>query len=244
MIVKLPLLSWDLEIRRHIRKEALHFYQSSVNRSGYNKVFCIGFNKTGTTSLERLLTMFGFKTGDQPVAEILSLDWLINRNPERIIKYCYTADAFQDAPFSFPGLYKVLDEVFPNSKFILTVRNNPDEWFDSLVRFHTNLFSSDKTRPPTQDDLRNATYRYRGYALEIFTYLHGYPKIPLYDENAYKKQYIIDNNEKRKYFENRSTDFIEINLANKEDFHRLCDFLEVKTVIDGFPWLNRSDDTN
>lgn len=244
MIVNLPFLPWDLEIQIRFRNKGMQSYRVSFNRTSYNKVFCIGFNKTGTTSLENLLSMFGFRTGNQPVGEILSLDWLVNRNAERIIKYCHTADAFQDAPFSFPGLYKVLDNAFPNSKFILTVRNNPEEWFNSLIKFHTNFFSSDKSRPPTDEDLRNATYRYKGYALEIFKYLHGYPEIPLYDEEIYKKQYILDNDEKRTYFKNRPANFIEINLSNKKDFQRLCDFLEVKTVVDGFPWLNRSDDTN
>ncbi len=243
MIFKLPFLPWDLEIQRRIRKEILSSHQTIINRSSYNKIFCIGLNKTGTTSLEKLLLLFGYKTGNQSVGEILSLDWLIDQNAKRIIKYCYTADAFQDAPFSFPGLYKVLDNAFPNSKFILTVRSNPEEWFDSLIRFHTHLFSSDKTRPPTEADLRNATYCYRGYALEIFTYLHGYPKTPLYDEEAYKQQYIMDNDEKRSYFKKRPANFIEINLANKKDFQRLCDFLEVKTTINDFPWLNRSDNS-
>lgn len=29
----------------------------------YNKVFCIGFNKKGTTTMTKLLAQFGFRTG-------------------------------------------------------------------------------------------------------------------------------------------------------------------------------------
>lgn len=240
MIIKVPLLPWDIKIQRHFRKAVSLSHHTFVNRNRYNKIFCIGLNKTGTTSLEKLLSLFGIRTGNQAVGEILGLDWLIYNNPERIIKYCYTADAFQDAPFSFPGLYQSLDKAFPNSKFILTVRNTPEEWFNSLVRFHTDLFSSDKTRPPSEKDLRDSTYRYKGYVLDVFTHLHGFPKIPLYDEESYKDYYIKDNNDKRAYFNNRSSDFIEINLINNDDFQNLCKFLEVETTIDTFPWLNRS----
>jgi len=236
MIIKLPFLAWDLKIQRQV-----HPYKTVIQRNNYNKIFCIGQNKTGTTSLEKSLSLFGFKMGNQSISEVLGLDWLIDKNAERIINYCYTADAFQDAPFSFPGLYKELDKAFPNSKFILTVRGSPDEWFKSLVKFHTNLFSSDPIRPPNADDLNNATYCYKGYAFEILSLLYGYPKISLYDESAYKNYYIADNDEKRTYFKDRPNDFIEINLAIKDDFRRLCEFLIVETNINSFPWLNRSD---
>lgn len=240
MIIKLPFLSWDLNIQRHTRTEIVPIPPTALKRGGYNKIFCVGQNKTGTTSLEKLLSLFGFKIGNQSAGEVLSLDWLINKNAERIIQYCYTADAFQDVPFSYPDLYRELDKAFPNSKFILTVRESPDEWFESLVRFHTKVFSSDASRPPNEDDLKNATYCYKGYAFEVLALLYDYPKIPLYDEHAYKDHYVRDNDEKRAYFKNRPDDFIEINLSVKEDFQRLCKFLSVETAVKEFPWLNRS----
>ncbi len=240
MIIKLPFLPWDLNIQRHVRTEDVLTHQTVIKRDGYDKIFCIGQNKTGTTSLEKLLSLFGFKIGNQSVGEILSLDWLINKEPQRVIKYCHTADVFQDVPFSYPGLYRELDKAFPNSKFILTVRESPDEWFESLVRFHTKVFSSDASRPPNEDDLKNATYCYKGYAFEVLALLYGYPKIALYDESAYKNHYMRDNDEKRTYFRDRPDNFIEINLAVKEDFQRLCKFLSVETTIKDFPWLNRS----
>jgi len=241
MIIKLPFLPWDLNIQRHVRNKYPLPPPVITKRKDYNKIFCIGSNKTGTTSLEKLLTLFGFEIGNQPVGEILSLDWLIHKNAERIIKYCYTADAFQDAPFSYPGLYRELDKAFPNSKFIMTVRNSPDEWYKSLVRFHTLVFSSDPNRPPNKDDLANATYRYKGYVFDVLALLYEYPKTPLYDESMYKNHYVADNDEKRSYFKDRPNDFIEINLAVKDDFWRLCDFMGIETNINGFPWLNRSE---
>ena len=236
MIIKLPFLPWELKIQRIVQSP----HQTIIRNRNYNKIFCIGLGKTGTTSLENLLSMFGFSLGNQAVGEVLSHDWLINQNPERIIRFCHTADAFQDAPFGYPGLYKELDKAFPNSKFILTVRDTPEKWFESLIRFHTKLFSSDPSRPPNEDDLNNASYRYKGYMLETHILLYGYPKTPLYDESTYKDHYVRNNNEKRSYFKDRPNDFLELNLAISEDFQRLCEFLNIETDIIGFPLLNKS----
>lgn len=213
---------------------------SVITQRNYNKIFSIGSGKTGTTSLEKLLKQFGFKLGNQPTAEVLSRDWLFNRDASRIIDFCHTAEAFQDAPFGYPDLYKVLDEHFPNSKFILTVRNSADEWYNSLVRFHTKLFSSDPNRPPNENDLKNALYRYKGYIYEGYYASYGKFGIAPYEPSAYKEKYIQSNEAKRAYFKNRPNDFIEINLSKAEDFQRLCHFLHVETDITSFPHENRT----
>lgn len=96
----------------------------------YYKVFCIGRNKTGTTSMARAVVSLGFKLGKQSRAERLLEDWG-KRDFCRIIRYCKSADAFQDIPFSLPDTYQALDEAFPKSKFILTVRNNSEEWYET-----------------------------------------------------------------------------------------------------------------
>lgn len=67
---------------------------SVITQRNYNKIFSIGSGKTGTTSLEKLLKQFGFKLGNQPTAEVLSRDWLFNRDASRIIDFCHTAEAF------------------------------------------------------------------------------------------------------------------------------------------------------
>ena len=85
------------------------------------KVFCIGQNKTGTTSVEAVLKQLGYKMGNQAKAELLIHDWA-KRDFKEIVKFCRSADAFQDIPFSNDFTYEILDYAFPDSKFILTVR--------------------------------------------------------------------------------------------------------------------------
>ncbi|NNK80793.1 MAG: hypothetical protein HKO93_04780, partial [Flavobacteriales bacterium] len=64
-----------------------------------SKIFCIGANKTGTTSVEKALIDLGYRMGDQKKALHLIEDYK-RREFKPIIRFCKTADAFQDAPFS------------------------------------------------------------------------------------------------------------------------------------------------
>src|SRR5262245_21810427 len=120
------------------------------------KVFCIGRNKTGTTSLNEALRSFGFRTGDQIKGKLLLDDWA-HRDFQAIIKLCETADAFQDIPFSLDYTFQCVDQAFAGSKFILTIRDSAKEWYESLTRFHTMIVG--KNRLPTAEDLKEFGYR-------------------------------------------------------------------------------------
>ncbi len=87
-------------------------------------------------------------------------DWA-QRKFNNIVSYCKTADAFQDVPFSNDYTYQVMDYAFPNSKFILTVRNSSEEWYESLTQFHAKMIG--KNRIPTADDLKQFSYRETGW---------------------------------------------------------------------------------
>lgn len=99
------------------------------------KIFCIGLNKTGTTSLAKSLKDLGYLVGNQADAELLIHEYA-QRNFRPIVEYCYTAQAFQDIPFSLSYTYIILDHAFPGSKFILSIRKDENEWYQSLLRFH------------------------------------------------------------------------------------------------------------
>lgn len=127
------------------------------------KIFCIGRNKTGTTSLAKAIKDLGVIVAKQRPAELLIHDWS-RRDFRRILRFCHTAQAFQDIPFSLPYTFQALDMRFPGSKFILTIRNNPDQWYHSLISFHSKLFGRGKV--PDYDDLKKATYVYPDWILE------------------------------------------------------------------------------
>jgi hypothetical protein len=75
------------------------------------KIFCIGLNKTGTTSLKTALRTLGYEVGNQRKAELLLNDWY-KRDYKDLIQYCKGAEAFQDVPFSFPFTFIALDQAF------------------------------------------------------------------------------------------------------------------------------------
>ena len=72
-----------------------------------SKVFCVGRNKTGTTSLKVALQELGYIMGDQREAERL-IDAYAARYFTPVVGYCRSAEAFQDVPFSWPYTYVVL----------------------------------------------------------------------------------------------------------------------------------------
>jgi hypothetical protein len=97
-----------------------------------SKIFCIGFQKTGTSSLDKALRILGYRVCGS--YGIYDPSHVYEEAFELINKF----DAFQDMPW--PILYKELDERCPDSKFILTLRPT-DSWISSM----TNTFYTEKT---------------------------------------------------------------------------------------------------
>lgn len=217
--------------------EAPRWRSGQVPHSG--KVFCIGCNKTGTTSIGAALESLGYRVGDQQVAERLIGDWA-RRDFGRIVGYCRSADAFQDVPFSLDDTYQALDEAFPGSKFVLTVRGSADEWFDSLTRFHTRLLR--KNRLPTAEDLRSFEYNEPGWMWEAHRaiFLDGADESLLYNREYYKQQYDAHNRAVQKFFKWRRDDLLVLNLGTSDAMVSLCRFLGHELGERRMPHLNKS----
>jgi len=92
-----------------------------------SKVFCIGFHKTGTTSIAEALRILGYRvTGRNGTRDPNIEENVLAMAYDLVDKY----DVFQDNPW--PIIYKELDEKFPGSKFILLLRD-PGLWINSQV---------------------------------------------------------------------------------------------------------------
>ena len=204
------------------------------------KIFCIGFNKTGTTSVEYALRTFGYRLGNQAVGEMLLPDWY-KEDYNRLIRFCHKYDTFQDIPFSCPGTYRFLDKAFPYAKFILTVRDSRDQWYQSLVKFHIKKFSSDKNRPPNENDLKNAMYRYKGYGLDYLKMVFNYPKVSLYDFDYYTNLYEKHNTDTIDYFKDHPDKLLVLNVSEPDAYQALASFLNIKVSDKSrFPWKNKT----
>jgi hypothetical protein len=209
----------------------------SKKKKKKKKIFAIGCNKTGTTSIGRALSSLGFKLGSQPEAELLLQDWAL-RDFTRIVKYCQKYDSFQDIPFSLDYTYQVMDYVFPDSKFILTVRSSSQEWYESLVRFHTQGVG--KHRLPTADDLKEHPFRKKGWLWRSQQLIYGIDENSLYDKDIYIQHYEAHNKKVMEYFRYRPNDLLVLNVADSDAIKSLGRFLGVSTKNFTMPHLNIS----
>jgi len=206
---------------------------------GKPKIFCVGRNKTGTTSLAKALSDLGIVVADQRRGEMLLRDWA-KRDFRRIVQFCNTAQAFQDVPFSLPYTFQILDIKFPSSKFILTVRDSPEQWYSSLTRFHAKLFGVG--RVPNYKDLKSAIYCYPGFMLEANRLIYPTPDDDLYNKEILINHYKSHNESVVQYFRHRPNDLLVINLAEKGAYAKFCKFIGKPSTRQDFARLNKTED--
>ncbi|MCH4823796.1 hypothetical protein ML462_11505 [Gramella lutea] len=100
------------------------------------KIFCISFQKTGTTSVGKFFMEHDYRVATYPVSERneWSLKWL-KGDYESIFNSSdfKTRQVFEDNPWWYQDFYKFLFHRFPKSRFILFERD-ADKWFDSLKK--------------------------------------------------------------------------------------------------------------
>jgi len=199
------------------------------------KVFCIGYNKTGTTSLTHFMKMNGFLIAPQQPFEY-NLNSYVYGNystfTEMIKNDYYNYTFFQDVPFSLPNLYKTLDVEFENAKFILTIRNNPQQWYESLISYHKSEFESFKN--PTE-----IPYVYHGWINKILTKVYNSPNFDPYNQRQLINSYTDHIDSVKEYFENKNNKLLVLNLE-KNTPEELEKFLEVKLTYKKFPHINKS----
>ncbi|WP_417875623.1 sulfotransferase [Winogradskyella sediminis] len=100
-----------------------------------SKIFCLSFQRTGTTSVGQFFKDFGYKVAGYDSHR--SSDWSVKRflgDYESIFKSkdFKNHQVFEDNPWWETDFYKVLYHRFPDAKFILFTRD-ADKWFDSMI---------------------------------------------------------------------------------------------------------------
>ncbi len=182
------------------------------------KIFGIGLNKTGTTTLGRCFEILGFShlAGSSTLLESAIAKKDLSKVYGEIEKY----DSFEDLPFCL--IYKDLDKRFPNSKFILTIRKNSKIWLNSF-RKHC-----DRGAPAGCPRNRLLAYGYestRGHEKEF---------IKIYE------QHIKDV---KTYFANKPNKLLVCCWEEDDGWKPLCDFLDRPIPTMALPWRNKGDRT-
>lgn len=232
-------------LKKRIIAQGQHQCNSIVNQyyaytlQNKPKIFCIGRNKTGTTSLQKAFANLGYRVGNQRQAEIIYDQEVRYQRYETLLNYCRSAQVFQDVPFSHFNTLQHIDQAFPNSRFMLSVRSSADEWYNSVVRFHIKLFGVDG-RLPNADELKQVRYVRKNYVYENVKHHYGTPDNDLYNKEILIKHYENHNQRVLEYFKDRPNDLLLINLSNKTAYQEMLDFLAITSPYTDFPWENKT----
>ena len=206
------------------------------------KFFCVGLNKTGTTSLKNEFRRLHFKVGSQRQGELLFFEHYFKSEFRPILDFCKSAEFFQDLPFSCPETFKHLDQAFPSGKFILTIRDDPEQWYESLTQFHARLFGT-QGQPPTVAELEAATYVKKGFmkrAIQLFGTSDSDP----YNKKILVQFYINHVEAVKQFFTNRTQKLLVLNLSSPHAYAEFQDFMNLRSPFDSFRWDNKTSNVS
>lgn len=217
------------------------------------KVFCIGYNKTGTTTLNSVLKNLGYSMPNQGQQEMAVVEELFKGNYKPIHKLCANYDGFQDMPFSQGVTYAVIDAMFPKSKFILSVRES-SEWFESLTRFHLKSILKkvdiDKIENFNEHSFKDkAVYLHKNYlqnvikrhAVKVIDNEIHYDWSQVYNKTHRIERYERRNSEIIEYFQDRPEQLLVIDITKEKDNSKIVNFLELpEKFVSELPHLNKS----
>lgn len=182
----------------------------------HSKVFCIGFQKTGTSSIGAALRILGYRVhngfrfnqpGKVKVEPPVSLAKLADIALPLVPKF----SGFQDNPWCL--LFRELDAAFPGSRFILT-RRAPDKWADSLYRHFRETDSA------------------------MFRFIYGCDTAAARPRGHYLERYEAHNQAVLSYFKNRPSDLLILDLETA-NWDPLCAFLgHRKPLLRAYPHRN------
>lgn len=172
------------------------------------KIFCIGFYKTGTTTLFEALRLLGYDAinGDTPGSypgadDGETLVRQIEAGDYRLPTFD-RFDAFTDNPYF--KIWREIHAMFPDAKYILTVRDE-EPWIASCVKFYRNR-------------------RIRPMRVWMFG-RHADPSQGEQSRQAWIDAYRAHNAAVREFFRGRGHQFLELEPTREAGWERLCAFL-------------------
>jgi hypothetical protein len=184
------------------------------------RIFGIGMHKTATTSLHHAMEMLGFKSGHWKNAHWAKAIWreMNEDGGSKTLESCYS---LCDLPI--PLLYKQLDEAYPGSKFILTIRDE-ESWLKS-VRNHYDPEKNINQKSWKKDPFTNIIHR------ELYGTTQFDPEIALRVYRNHNKSVI-------EYFSDRPEDLVILDLAEGKEWEKICDVLDMPVPNVPYPVKN------
>lgn len=185
----------------------------------FNKIFCIGLNKTGTTSLHDAFMILGLRsvhyTDDRGrnIQDVIKENYLSGKG---ILESLEHYDAISDWIKGPSRLaFHEFDRQYPGSRFILHTRNL-DAWLDSRekhVKRHIRLY--EETKDP------RITWR-------------------TIDRDGWKQEYERHHEDVTTYFAGREGDLLVMDVTQGDGWEKLCPFLQMDIPDHPFPTANQA----
>ena len=187
-----------------------------MNTRHNQKIFGLGLPKSGTTTLHRALEILGYSSihnpGDSATARQL-------RNGDYNLSILEHYDAVMDNPI--PAVFAQLDECWPGSKFILTIRPI-EEWLKSSKNAGFNQKYATPKVGSTVEFHNTLLFGCNGFC-----------------ESRYKWVYESHHSLVLDYFTGAKADqLLILDLGKKASWHELCEFLGVQVPDQPFPHAN------
>ncbi|MBD2090787.1 hypothetical protein H6F67_13080 [Microcoleus sp. FACHB-1515] len=202
----------------------LHRTTPTVVQNG-RKVFGIGLSRTGTKSLTSALYALGVNAVHYPDDETTLRELAAgNHNFSLLQKY----DGITDITVSV--FYPQLDKLFPDSKFILTVRDK-EAWLKSMEQHWSG-------RPAFADVDEN------GFGKETHMQIRRLLRATVYgcyEFNRDRMSYVFDQHIKNvtEYFKDRPDSLLVLDICGGEGWEELCAFLGTPAIDQPFPYTKK-----
>lgn len=168
---------------KEILAEKLHHLKLVFRKEQYDaKIFCIGYNKTGTTTLGKSLELLGYRNSS--FNKKVWREYYKKGKIDKVLQYTAKFESFDDLPWLKEDLIPVLDRTFPESKFIYLERDELS-WKNSLQKWSFKMTGK-------QVDVDEAYSNYMHHRNFVLDYFKDFPKdrfivLNVSDENGLKK---------------------------------------------------------
>ncbi len=205
-----------------------------------SKVFGIGLSRTGTSSLNEALNILGFQSFHFPIIMKNSsfqakLKYRLNKWGKEIgmtrslfFDFAQESELIFEKPdgskfdamtdLSVARFYKELDNAFPNSKFILTVRDK-ESWLNSCSKFFAKG--------------NHQFFKWQRVNIDMYG-------SNSFDSSLFEQAHSKHMEDVKVYFESRPNDLLIMDIPNGDGWDKLCTFLNVDKPQVTFPKANAS----
>lgn len=173
------------------------------------RVFCIGWHKTGTSTLGAALLQLGYSVLG---CRLDMYEPLAASDISTPVALAGEFDALQDVPWA--ALFRELDEAYPGSRFILTMRDE-DAW------------------------LASASRHFKDTDIHLHRWLYGTSRL-LGNEEIYRARFRRHYAEVTEYFSQRPEALLTMDFAAGDGWETLCRFLGEPIPARPFPHENQA----